>query len=418
MKSDKIKFRKKAVITYTDANTLNDRIQLITTRSWLIALGFGIIFFVLIIWAFFGTINTRVYGQGILVPQNGQIISVVVPDLGGYVQALKVDVGQHVTTKTIIAEIVNPNLNSNIEANKAYLEKLKKQRAVLQQLADSAINTNLSMTQDKVDAIYKIIKNQDVKLSTINHLVQLKQKAFQKGLITEESLTESEVEYYTMTQEISEKLYEIVNLKQEIVDFRDKWLERLRAQDALIQEANFQLNKLLEDAQLLSHLQPPATGTVVAIYPSPGDFLNKGEAVLTIVKEQPDLEAWVYVPLEKGKYINPGMIAQVAPTVVKKEEFGSIVGQVNHTSLYPVSQESLNLVLKNNSLASKFLSQGPLIAVKVKLKNANTFSGYQWTSSKGPAQKITEGTLVNVSIIVKKQRPISLVIPFMKKLAE
>ena len=42
------------------------------------------------------------------------------------------------------------------------------------------------------------------------------------------------------------------------------------------------------------------------------------------------LEAIVYIPSVHGKKIRPGMEVQIAPSTVKKEEFGYLLGTVTY----------------------------------------------------------------------------------------
>jgi HlyD family secretion protein len=48
-------------------------------------------------------------------------------------------------------------------------------------------------------------------------------------------------------------------------------------------------------------------------------------------------------------------------------------------------------------------------------KNPKNPSGYQWTSRKGPAVTISSGTLCTAEIVTRWQKPITLVLPFLKK---
>jgi HlyD family secretion protein len=53
--------------------------------------------------------------------------------------------------------------------------------------------------------------------------------------------------------------------------------------------------------------------------------------------------------------------------------------------------------------------------VRAPLRRADTPSGYLWSSAIGPSVSITSGTLCEAQIIVERQRPISLVIPLLRK---
>jgi HlyD family secretion protein len=45
----------------------------------------------------------------------------------------------------------------------------------------------------------------------------------------------------------------------------------------------------------------------------------------------------------------------------------------------------------------------------------NTVSGYAWSSKKGATVNVQNGTLCSAAVVVEEQRPISMVIPLLKK---
>ncbi|HYU36279.1 MAG TPA: NHLP bacteriocin system secretion protein, partial [Thermoanaerobaculia bacterium] len=101
---------------------------------------------------------------------------------------------------------------------------------------------------------------------------------------------------------------------------------------------------------------------------------------------------------------------------VKREEYGSILGEVTWAAEFPATQLGMNRQLRNEALVAKLMEAGPLIEVDVKLmRDAATPTGYRWSSSRGPNLKISSGTLTSGSIIVKEDRPISLVIPTLRE---
>jgi HlyD family secretion protein len=62
------------------------------------------------------------------------------------------------------------------------------------------------------------------------------------------------------------------------------------------------------------------------------------------------------------------------------------------------------------------MAGGPLIQVDVALEHdPATPTGYRWSSSRGPNLEISSGTLTSGGVIVKKDRPISLVIPTLRE---
>jgi len=109
------------------------------------------------------------------------------------------------------------------------------------------------------------------------------------------------------------------------------------------------------------------------------------------------------------------MTVLISPTNIKKEEFGSIKGKVALVSPFPSTPKGMLARLQNEALVKYFSQKGAMIAVRIQLITDPTNpSGYEWTSVAGSEQTISAGTLVNSMITVKKQKPLSLIIPSFK----
>jgi HlyD family secretion protein len=92
-------------------------------------------------------------------------------------------------------------------------------------------------------------------------------------------------------------------------------------------------------------------------------------------------------------------------------------GSVLRISAQDVSDEDLDRILHNRQLTkSLFDGQQALLAHITLVTTADDRSGFEWWSGKGPPYKITSGTVATVDIIVERVRPITLVIPALRKL--
>jgi len=75
------------------------------------------------------------------------------------------------------------------------------------------------------------------------------------------------------------------------------------------------------------------------------------------------------------------------------------------------------LTLGNSELVRQLLGNGAPIEVRVKLvMDSSTPSGYKWSTSEGPPIVIDDGTSCLGEVKVAEKRPISMVIPFIKKI--
>jgi len=63
------------------------------------------------------------------------------------------------------------------------------------------------------------------------------------------------------------------------------------------------------------------------------------------------------------------------------------------------------------------MEQEPFIAFAELVPDANpkNVSGFQWTSAVGPPKRITSGSFCTYQVVVDQKRPISYVIPMVKK---
>jgi HlyD family secretion protein len=73
--------------------------------------------------------------------------------------------------------------------------------------------------------------------------------------------------------------------------------------------------------------------------------------------------------------------------------------------------------LENRTLVQEMMHDGaPLRAVVALDADPNTASGLHWSSSQGPNQRISQGTLIDGEVVTEYRRPIALAIPLLKSL--
>ena len=86
-------------------------------------------------------------------------------------------------------------------------------------------------------------------------------------------------------------------------------------------------------------------------------------------------------------------------------------------SAQDVSNEDLDRILQNRQLTkSLFDGQQALFArIALEVTDSN-MSGFEWWSGKGPPYRIETGTVAKVDVVVERVRPITLLIPALRKL--
>ena len=154
-------------------------------------------------------------------------------------------------------------------------------------------------------------------------------------------------------------------------------------------------------------------GVVDKLLVQEGSFVNSGTPIVTIRRTQKrdDLKGILYVPVEKGKRIQPGQTVQLVPGGVDVQESGSLIGLVRKVSEYPVSLHAMEEELGNAQMAQFiFQQEGAVMEIAFDLvKDSDSKSGYLWTSFVGEHRPVTAGSFVKGSVIVERRPPIEKV---------
>ena len=168
----------------------------------------------------------------------------------------------------------------------------------------------------------------------------------------------------------------------------------------------------------VSHVLCRQGGVVTAVTRQAGDLVKEGELLATVEipgKDIRELEVMLYIPVDAGKKVQPGMAVRLMPSVVNREEYGYMLGKVTEVAELPSSPDEMMKVLNNQEFIRLLTKNGPVVAIKVDLEqDFNTVSAYKWSSREGPSVKISGGTLGSGLISVKTVKPISMVIPIIK----
>ncbi len=170
--------------------------------------------------------------------------------------------------------------------------------------------------------------------------------------------------------------------------------------------------RMAEEAN--EQIYSPYNGIVTELLVDPGTVVQSGEelATIRINEERNDLIGVMYVSVEKGKRLEPGMSVQLSPNGADTSQSGSLLGVVRSVSEYPVDQKSMARNLGNSQLSQTILQQLQNSAVEVRfdlIKNENDPSGYLWTSKVGKHNQITPGTYVNGFVVIDRKPPIEKV---------
>lgn len=410
-----ISFRKRALEYVNRPVLLDDALQIITVRNWLSLAILLICIAAFLAWLIWGKLFIQVQGNGLLLSLSNDIVTVQSSQEESSIKKINVKTGQKVTKDTVLVEM-NNDLETQLALKKTFLNQLKSQERDLLRRSKNILSYQETSKAEEVVQIKASLEAAREKLKQVATMQTLKEQAYKKGIIDLPNLTATRISYYELLQEIRAHEAELIAKQANITDLRDKWRERVRELALLVHQTEYDYKLLEKKWQEGGLVKSPTAGIVAEIRVRVGDHVKAGQPILSIIPEDENLYALVFVPAAKSKLIQIGMPAEISPTMINKLEYGTIKGRVESVSVLPITQENMMTLLKNEDLVRFFLGQTPLMSVKILLnKNAVTPSGYQWTNSKGPNMHLTQGTLIETRINVETKRPIDLLLNTLRK---
>jgi HlyD family secretion protein len=409
-------FRKAALDRLASPEQLDDLVTVTDGRGWIATLGLCVLAVALVAWGFLGRIPTEVVAQGILVMQGGRVVGAVSPG-SGVVAALAVKAGDLVHRGQPVATIRQTSGEVRLaNAEQAVVERAEQLRVREAALKDQAAALEANATQRRA-AQEQIIAQANERLQRLQRQIGILQDLRAQNLVLEARVEQVRGEIASARQDISNARAQLVGIDTDLLKSRldsDRELSGLRqALEDARRGVTDQRSSLTEARDVLA----PADGRVTEVTVSEGQLIIANALVLNVETEGNRLQAVVYVPTQDGKKVTRGMGARIAPSTVKKEEWGTLSGSVAGVSDFPSTPQGMAAVLQNQQLVQSFGGQGSPYEARIDLRRAATPTGYAWSSGKGPDLDLTSGTTVEADITVREDAPINLIVPFMLRAA-
>lgn len=410
-------FRKVSLERLSSPEQLDALMRVTSPRGWVALLALCALLVLAVVWGLFGSIPSKVNGPCILIRLGG--VSEIVAPGAGRIADISVDFGDNVREGQMIARIERLDVLDQIRSSEAKLHELKAQEVKLKSINLLSAEQQTAYLQDAEKNLNNRIRSGEERLRTLEEKMQTQGKLLEQGLITQQALLATRQENVNVKQEIDNQRNEIRQLGVRRIDSYKQIQNELTSLSIQISEASRNLASQMRGANESSLVYSPYNGRILEIRLSENALVSAGTPILSIEQtgaNATDLEARIYIAPLDGKKIKTNMDVQISPSTVKREEFGFMLGKVKTVADFPSTQQGMLRILKNEQLVQQLAAGTAPIAVQADLiPSGGTVSGYKWSSPKGPESKIESGTLCSATITVKKQRPISLVLPILRE---
>ncbi|MHC4428837.1 MAG: NHLP bacteriocin system secretion protein [Planctomycetota bacterium] len=410
-------FRESALERLSSPEQLDQQLQVTSPKGWIALTAIWALLVGVIAWSILGAVHTREEGHGIIVTGGG--LQEVVTEGSGRLSEILVEVGDEVSLDQVVARIDKHEIRAEID-------ELTSQRVEL----ESQYKEHLKFDKREEDAQANLEKAdidrlEQTKAFSLQRVARLEaRRKIVEGLVDKGNMTEIDLQKIEEEIEDAEMEREKAGLEIEQIKARNREASIQREREQM--KRDFQIRELKGKIAVLQHRHDGESqvvskfaGTVVERRAAEQTAVNVGDPILLVqpAEATQQLEVILYVSAGTGKRVEEGMDVHISPSTVPREEFGSMKGIVRRISPVPTGESAMMAVLKDKQMVEKFIQQIglPRRATIELITNDDTPSGYEWTSSDGPPVTISAGTLCSGTVTVETQRPISLVIPTIKK---
>lgn len=407
-------FRKSALERLSSPEQLDQLMQVTNPRGWLALWAMVAVAAGVLAWGIFGAIPTEALGEGILIRRGG--VSDLVATGSGQVEQMLVNVGDEVQKGQVVARIRQEGITRQVEETKARIASLEEEYQDLLRYADEQKRLSTRNRAQEKANLERTVATLERELGLLEERLANEKLLLADGLVTKQTVLLTEQQLNANRDRLAQTRLDVSGLDLKQLEAGQQLEQQIEARRASRRDLDLKLRELEASLDESNVVISPYEGRVLELMADRGDLVSPGTAILSMEVVSEELMAVLFVPASSGKQVKPGLTARISPSNVKREEYGFILGKVVWSAEFPSTSRGMLRLLANQELVNKLMKEGPPIQIDVALeRDPATPTGFKWSSSRGPELEISSGTLAVGSVIVREERPISLVIPKLRK---
>jgi HlyD family secretion protein len=403
-------FRKTSLERLSSPEQLDQLLQAVRPSGWIALASLLALLGAALLWAWFGSIPTEARGAGLLLRQGG--VTDLVATGNGQIDEVLVAVGDLVRKGQEVARIRQQGLSRQLDEGRARRAAIAADYQRLLAFAAEQERLSSGNLVQKRRNLERTIETLERDLGLLGARIEAQRALLADGLITEQTLLTSEQEANRLRDQLATQRLELSGLDLVRLEDRQDLAQRIEQREAELREQDLKLREVAASLTESVTVISSHDGRVLERMVDRGDVVTPGAPILSIEMQSEELLAVLFVPAEQGKLVRPGMAVRVSPSNVRQEEHGFLLGRVRWVADYPSSSRGMERLLGNQDLVGKLVEAGPPIQIDVALeRDARTPTGFAWSSARGPEITITSGTLASGRVLIREERPITLLLP-------
>lgn len=406
-------FRQSSLERLNSPEEVDQLMQITSARSWLVLTALILLLIAFVLWGLLGRVSTTIMGNGAIVRRGG--VHNVMTTGGGLLADLTVQPGDHIRAGQLVAHVEQPAMVEKLTLARQALAEGERARADTR-----GVNTEQARLQ--IGAIERKLQNASQQITRLDEQIKLAEEQvrttdglLKKGLVTRRQTVDARQQLAALQGERANTMAETNQLQSD----RYGWEKKAAEQDVILKEKVLELQANVAEAEKeleeKSRVVSTYDGEVIELKTYSGERIEAQTPVLSLQSSDNNLEVVAYIPSLRAKEVRAGMDAEISPSIVKREEYGFMRGKVRDVGAFPATKAALMRNFENENLMSALTGDGPVTEVQIEMsRDTATVSGFRWSSSKGPPIELSGGMLCSLQIVTQRQRPVALLLPFVK----
>lgn len=395
---------------------LQQRIRLIEAPTWVLtAVLLGAVI-AAVLWGFFGTVLVQVTGRGLIVHTDNQQIPVFSIEQARLMKT-RFAIGDQVTNGQILFELNAPEIDIELDIANQRLTELENLQKIVAANAAEAIGKQEHVARDQLASLEK-------------QYLQLKERAdfYLSQLSTQEALLKKGFTILANVEAMRERRDDAVlqliqaeakraQVESELLLNKVTWQRQQMDAKLAVDQQRTKISEIAERRKRASQILAHRDGIISEIFINDGQLVPAGTKVAIVSTKQAGYQVLAFFKPPDGKRLAAGMEADVIPSTVKREEYGTMKGLVGSASIRPMSLAQATELLGNETLARYLTGDDPPIMGRITVSTEpGAPDRFVWRNGTGPPFSVTNGTVADVSVTVQRQAPVALVLPYLKTL--
>ena len=370
-------------------------------------------------YGFLGAVPRTVRGEG-LTRYNLDLFTVAAPQ-AGIVEKVLVKTGSPIEKGTPIITLTAEVFQVELESARDRLKLLQSENDRLTASAEATLADSQRRLESSIREAEESIRSSTELLDARERLLKDQEKLLEQGFLAKETVLATQTTVASLRSSVDSAKTNIVAAQLEATQSKASLKQAQSARREAIQQATADIQKL-ERQQLSDYtIRSVVSGTVIEVSSAVGDPINTGEKLVVVEPGNSDsgkVDVIAFLPQRTAKELKVGDAVQVSPSFASRSRYGFIKGTLTHIDVYAATDGELGNYIQSSTMIEK-IQQGndSVLLAKIKLgRDPDTESGYAWSTRKGWPGTIQPGTILDVQVIFKIDRPIDLLLPWLRSL--